>query len=174
MTSVLTHFVFWFSSTFLSEFVLVQMKELKNSFNWGSFFWLTLFWGCPLKFLSILIILVSWGAVFDLEIPSWLLLDTKLSNLFFHFVFHYWVLVIVLLGSPLNSSDGPGNYFLEILSISSWTVDKLVTFSIFLCYLKLSQFIRVTRKLFFREIIISFWTFDKLVTFYIFPCYLLL
>ena len=163
----MTHFVFWFSNTFRSEFVLVQMKELKNSFNWGSFFRLTLVWRCSLKFL---------GAVFDLEIPSWLLLDTILSTLFFHFVFYYWFLVIVLLGSPLNSSDCPGNYFLEILSISSWTFDKLVTFSIFLCHLKLSQFIRVSRKLFFREIIyiISFWTFDKLVTCYIFPCYLLL
>ena len=51
-------------------------------------FWLALFWGCFLEFLSIIIILVSWGAVLDLVIPSWSLFDTKLSRLFFHFVFH--------------------------------------------------------------------------------------
>ena len=66
--------------------------------------------------LIIIIITVSWGTVFDLEITSWLLLDSKLSTLFFHFVFHFWFLVIVLLGSPFNSSDCPGNYFLEKLS----------------------------------------------------------
>ena len=55
--------------------------------------------------IFLIIILVSWGAVTDLEISSSLLLDTKLGALFFHFVFHLWFLVIVLLGSPLNSSE---------------------------------------------------------------------
>ena len=61
------------------------MKELKYLYL---AFWLALFWGCFLEFLSIIIIIVSWGAVLDLVIPSWLLFDTKLSQLFFHFVFH--------------------------------------------------------------------------------------
>ena len=105
------------------------MKELKYLFNWGSSFWLILFWRCSLKFLSIIIVPVSWGAVFDLEISSWLLTDIKLSTLFFHFVFHFWFLVTVLPGIPLiNSLQCLGNYFLEKLSISFWTFDKFVTF----------------------------------------------
>ena len=106
-------------------------------FNWGSSFWLTLFSGCSLEFLSIIIMhAVSWGAVFDLEIPSWLLLDTKLVPFFLHFVFHFWFLVIVLLGSLIDT-ECPGYYFWEKLSISFWTFDKLVSFSIFPCYLDL-------------------------------------
>ena len=62
---------------------------MKYFFNWGSSFWLTSFWGCSLEFQSVITASANWGEVFDLEIPSWFLLHTKLSevaNLFFHFV----------------------------------------------------------------------------------------
>ena len=129
MTSALTHFGFWFSTTFC----FILNEELKYFINWDRSFWLTLFWGCFLEFLSI-IIPVSWRAVYDLEIPSWLPLDSKLSTSFFHFVFHVWYLVILMLGSPFNS-ECPRDYFWEKLSISFWMCDKLVTLSIFPCFL---------------------------------------
>ena len=71
---------------FLFSFVSTLMQVLKYFFNWGSSFWLTLFWICSLEFLSIIIDSANWGSVFNLEIPFWLLLDTMLSNLFCHFV----------------------------------------------------------------------------------------
>ena len=94
------------------------MKELKYLFNWGSFFWLTLFWRCSLEFLSI-IIPASWGAVFDLKIPYWLFLETKLSTLFFHFLFHFWFLGIVLLGRCFNSECPGDDFFWFILIFCS-------------------------------------------------------
>ena len=88
MTSVLTLFFFFFGFQvlFVQSFISIWAKELKYLFNWDSSFWVTLFWGCYLKFLSVTIFSANWGAVFDLEISSWFLLDTKLSTLFFHFV----------------------------------------------------------------------------------------
>ena len=52
---------------------------VKFFFIWGSFFWFTSFWGCSLEFLSIITASVYWGEVFDLKVPSLLLLHTKLS-----------------------------------------------------------------------------------------------
>ena len=60
-----------------------------------------------MEFLSIFIVSVNWRAVLDLETLSSLLLDTKLSAVFFHFVLVYVVkigfLVIALLGRLFNA-----------------------------------------------------------------------
>ena len=65
---------FWF------RFVSVLMKELKYFLNWGSSFWLTLFWVCSLELLSIIIVSANWGSVFNLPLYN------NLNNLFCHFV----------------------------------------------------------------------------------------
>ena len=59
---------FGFQVFFAQSFASVLMKELKYIFNWGSFFWLNLFCGYSLRFLSIIIISSNWEAVFDLDI----------------------------------------------------------------------------------------------------------
>ena len=85
------------------------MKELKYFFNWGNSFWLYLFWGCSLEFLSIIIILFIWGAVFDLEIPFWLFFDIELILpfwfwflifIFFTFFLYFYVTLVFML--PFN------------------------------------------------------------------------
>ena len=64
-------------------------------FNWGSSFWLTLSWGWSSEFLSIIIIiLVSWRAVLDLEVPYWLFFDAKLRNLIFQFCFPFSIFTL--------------------------------------------------------------------------------
>ena len=52
---------------------------VKYFFNWGSSFWLFLSWGTSLEFLSVITASAKWEAVLDLEIPSWILVHTKLS-----------------------------------------------------------------------------------------------
>ena len=92
--------------------VCFSLNEGSEIFNWGSSFWLTLFWGCSLELLSIIIIPVSWGAVFDLEVPSWLLLDTKLI---FPFSFPVLIFSPCIAWKPFQNSiqfnSNPGHYF---------------------------------------------------------------
>ena len=78
---------FSFSSTFCSEFCS-NFSETTEVFLWGCFSWLTSFWACTLEFLSNMIVFVNWGTVFNLEISSWLLLDTKLT----YFSILFWFL----------------------------------------------------------------------------------
>ena len=87
MTSALTLFVFLlgFQVLFAQSFALILVKEPKYFFNWSSSFWLTLFWVFSLEFRSNIIVSANMGAVVNLEISSWLLIDTKLRTLFFHF-----------------------------------------------------------------------------------------
>ena len=49
-------------------------------FSWGSSIRLTSFWGCYLEFLSIITASANWRTMFDLSIPTWLLLHSKLSS----------------------------------------------------------------------------------------------
>ena len=73
-------FFFDFQVLFLQSFVLILVKELKYSFIRGNSFWLTLFWVRSLEFLSTIFVSANWETVFNLEILSWLLLDTKQRN----------------------------------------------------------------------------------------------
>ena len=79
MTSVLTFFTlfFLFAKYFLG---IVFQLEVAKIFviNWCKSFWLTLFLRCSLVFLSCTTVPADWGAVFDLENSSWLLLYGKL------------------------------------------------------------------------------------------------
>ena len=54
--STLTLYLFWFSSNFCSQFCFNFL--LKYFFNWGSCFWLTLFWVFSLALLSVIIALL--------------------------------------------------------------------------------------------------------------------
>ena len=74
--------LFGFQLLFVQTFVSIRVKELKYLFNWGSSFWLTLFWECSMKFLSVAIVYAEWAAVFDLKIPSWILLDYYIPMLY--------------------------------------------------------------------------------------------
>ena len=56
--------------TFCSEFGSILIEELKYFFHLGSLSRLALVWGCSMEFLLIIIIPASWGAMFDLVIPS--------------------------------------------------------------------------------------------------------
>ena len=137
----------------LNEFCLDTLCFLPNVFfNWDSSFWLTSFWGCSLEFLSIITASVNWGTVFDLEIPTWLLLHTKLSS--YLILWKIGVLVTVCFQCLSMQRFFFGfkrifcscsfvsllyfkKYFWEKLSISFWTFDNVVTFSIFLYYLQI-------------------------------------
>ena len=52
-------FFFWFLNNFCSEFISILMKELKHFFNWGIFFWLTLFWVLWNSYQLLLLLLVG-------------------------------------------------------------------------------------------------------------------
>ena len=85
---LLWHSFFGFQVLFVQSFVSIWVKELKYLIIWDSSFWSTSLWGCSLEFLSIIIVIIvsaNWRVVFDLKIPSWLFLDTKLNTLFFQF-----------------------------------------------------------------------------------------
>ena len=72
-----------------------------------------LFWGCSLVFLPCTYVAANWGAVFDLEIPSCLLLDGKLFVILFIVgesicliltsETEVGFLVVVLVGRPLEA-----------------------------------------------------------------------
>ena len=96
-TTVLKKRFFWLLPFYMAVGTYCHYEKVRRTMrtaivsyvlNWGSSFWLTLFWGCFLEFLSIIIITVILGVVFDLEIPSWLLLDTKLI---FTFCFPFYI-----------------------------------------------------------------------------------
>ena len=166
MTPSLT-LVFWFSSAFCSEFVSIWVKELKYLIIWDSSFWSTSLWGCSLEFLSIIIVIIvsaNWRVVFDLKIPSWLFLDTKLNTLFFQFALvklrKIGFLVIMLVGRAF-SADCSGYIFLFTLIFCSCLFVSLLIFKTFveknylfpferLTSLKLSIFPRYLRLVFSR------------------------
>ena len=81
MTSILTLYVLLVFRYFI--FIAFYQFEWKNgniSVLLGKLsFWFFLLLGCSLEFLSITIVSVNRRADFDFEIPSWLLLDAKLS-----------------------------------------------------------------------------------------------
>ena len=75
--------IYWYLSTFCSEFCfdLSERTEI-FLFHIGSSFWLFLFWGCSLEFLSAIVACANREAVFDFEIKSWLLLNNKQKRYF--------------------------------------------------------------------------------------------
>ena len=112
MASALKLLVFlWFSSTFCLEFFFSLSEGTEFFlFSLGSFVLLSLFFECCLEFLSVAIHSPCRGVVFDLEIPSCLLLHTKLS--IYHIIPVYFssslerksgFLVIVLVGRPFKA-----------------------------------------------------------------------
>ena len=67
-----------FKNFLFQSFVSILVTDLKYLFIWDSSFWLTLFWVCSLEFPSTGFVSTRSGAVFNVEIPKWLLLDIKL------------------------------------------------------------------------------------------------
>ena len=118
-------------------------------------FWLTFFWAFFLEFLSSIIVAANWGAVFNLEFPSWLLLDVKLRILFLDGTLS----ILFFLFFSLSCENGVFGYCLvwktfqcrvfRRLSISFWKFDKFITFSLFICYFYLV--LVVAKKIFFIE-----------------------
>ena len=120
MIFVLTLFVlFCLSSTFCFKFSF-NLSEVAQTFaiNQGNSLSLTLFLGCSLAFLLCTTVPDNWRAVFDLGIPSRLLLDAKLCTILFIVRDSVYLnlscetgtvsLVNVLVKRPFKS-EGPGN-----------------------------------------------------------------
>ena len=85
MTFALKLLVFlWFPSTFCPEFCFSLSEETEEETFClaDTAFFLSLFFGFSLEFLSVTIDSAYRGAVFDLEIPSYFFLHTKLSIYF--------------------------------------------------------------------------------------------
>ena len=149
-----------FQVRFVQSFDTILMKKkLKHFFNWGSSFWLTLYGGFFFfKFLSVNFISANLGAVFDLEIPSWLLLDTKRNTFFFPFCF------------SLSCEKGFGNG-LEGLPVQS--VQEIFFLDVNLYFALVYLFHYYCLKNFWRELI--YYPFECLISlnfFFIFTCYL--
>ena len=133
-------------NTFCAEFF--NLSEVAQIFviNWGKSFWLTLFLRCSFVFLSCPTAdPADWGAVFDLENSSWLLLDGKLGVILF--IVGYLVcwslrcetdtetgfLVIVLVGKPLKAKGSGDIISVELKLI--FCSCSMVSLSVFLLIL---------------------------------------
>ena len=109
-----------------------------------NFIWRIVFF----KFLSVNFISANLGAVFDLEIPSWLLLDTKRNTFFFPFCF------------SLSCEKGFGNG-LEGLPVQS--VQEIFFFRCKLIFCScLFVSLLLFKKFLERTYLLSIWMFDKL------------